>query len=247
MPPHSTNGPEAGARGVVLRVARDTHVVLDYALYDDEGELIEATDDPDLGANEPIRYVHGYGSLVPGLERGLIGMAPGDTKEIVVQPDEAYGPWDEAADTWVDRSEFPPDVEIDDEFRAEQPDGSEITLRVAELADDAVLVTTNHPLAGEVLTFDVVVREVRPASADELAKARAKAPKTLLPLVEAGASATAAEPAADATRAARDRSTSETAQPRPNAAPPRPERGALDRPTRQRSVESVVALSDDEQ
>ena len=167
----------------LLRVVKDCFVVFDYALYDADGDLVEDTEDE--GAS-PVRCVHGYGMLVPGLEKGLIGLAAGETREISVESFEAYGSWDAAKEQWVDRADFPPGVAVEDEFEALDADGDEITLRVVELTDDAVLVDGNHPLAGETLRFDVIVREVRPATDEELAVARAEAPKPRLRVVSAG-------------------------------------------------------------
>jgi FKBP-type peptidyl-prolyl cis-trans isomerase SlyD len=164
----------------LLRVARDTFVVLDYVLYDAEDEVVEATDEEGC---EPVRYVHGYGTLVPGLEQGLVGMGPGDTKEVIVPPEQAYGLADPDKEVWVDRADFPPELEVEDEFEATGPDGEETSVRVVEITNDAVLIDQNHPLAGETLRFDVIVREVRPATEAEIREARAEAPKRSLPVL----------------------------------------------------------------
>lgn len=166
-----------GPQEKLLRVARDHVVVLDYVLYDEAGDVVEETDEE---GGAPVRCVYGYGTLVPGLERGLIGMAPGETREIVVTPEEGYGAVREELERWVDRADFPEDVAIDDEFDAEDEDGTPHTLRVAEITDDAILVDENHPLAGVKLRFDVIVREVRPATEAELAAARKDAPPARL-------------------------------------------------------------------
>lgn len=162
-----------------MRIVKDAYVVLDYVLYDEDGDVIEATDDE---GGRPIGFVHGYGTLVPGLESGLVGMAPGETKEIVVSPEEAYGPHDPELEHWVDKSDFPPDVALDDEFEAVDDDGEQITLRVVEVAEDALLVDANHPLAGETLRFEVMVRAVRSATDKELNDTRRTAPRPRLVL-----------------------------------------------------------------
>lgn len=176
-----------------MRIVKDAYVVLDYVLYDDDGDVIEATDDE---GGRPIGFVHGYGTLVPGLEDGLVGMAAGDTKEIVVSPEEAYGSHDPELEHWVDKSDFPPDVALDDEFEAVDDDGEQITLRVVEIAEDALLVDANHPLAGETLRFEVMVRAVRPATDKELSDTRRTAPRPRLVLAGESARAPAAAEAA---------------------------------------------------
>ena len=177
-----------------LRIDKDVWVVLDYVLYDDEGEVIESTDgaagsagdaptdDASVTEGRPIGFVFGHGALVPGLERGLVGMAAGETRVIEVEPDDAYGPRDEGLEQWFDRDEFPKDVAPEDELPATDDHGRELLLRVVEVKDDGVLVDTNHPLAGERLTFDVIVRAVRPATKDEIATAKKSAPRPHLPV-----------------------------------------------------------------
>jgi FKBP-type peptidyl-prolyl cis-trans isomerase SlyD len=157
-----------------MRVVRDAYVVLDYALHDEDGDIIEATDEE---GGRPIGFVYGYGSLVPGLEAALVGMAEGETREVVVSPEEGYGAYDEEKEFWVDRGDFPDDVKLDDELSATDEHGDEVSLRVIEIGDDAVLVDANHPLAGETLYFDVIVRAVRAATSAELGEAKRLAPK----------------------------------------------------------------------
>ena len=166
-------------REKVLRVAKDHVVVFDYVLYDGDGDVLEETDEE---GGAPVECVWGHGALVPALERGLFGLAPGETCEVTVPPEDGYGPWDESKEHWVDRADFPAGVAVEDEFEATTPDGEETTLRVVEIEGDAVLVDSNHPLAGETLRFDVIVRSVRPATAEELARARASAPRLRLGL-----------------------------------------------------------------
>lgn len=173
-----------------MRIVRDAFVVLDYALHDEDGDVIEATDEE---GGRPIGFVYGYGSLVTGLEARLAGMAAGETREIVVPPEEGYGAWDEEKEFWVDRAELPAEIALDDELEATDESGDEITMRMVEIGEDAVLVDTNHPLAGETLFFDVIVRAVRTATAEELAKTKANAPKARLSVLSSGPSIAAAD------------------------------------------------------
>ncbi len=159
------------------RIGKDAYVVLDYVLYDEDGDVLEATDDE---GGRPIGFVWGYGTLVPGRERAIQGMAAGETRDVEVAPDDAYGQHDPDLERWVDRSDLPDDLALDDELVGEDAAGEELTLRVVEIEGDAVLLDANHPLAGEPLRFDVMVRAVRPATPAEIADARAHAPKPRL-------------------------------------------------------------------
>src|ERR1700722_11254427 len=109
-----------------LSIQPNTHVTLDYELKGDDGELLDASEGE---GGEPIRYVHGYGMLVPGLEAALVGLHPGDERQIVVPAEAGYGDRDESLVLEIDRSEFPDPkaIEAGDEFLAESPDGDEVT------------------------------------------------------------------------------------------------------------------------
>ncbi len=148
----------------------NARVVLDYTLEDGDGRVIDASHLEDGG---PIVYVHGYGMIVPGLELALVGLRAGDTADVVLEPEKAFGERDEELVLEVDRTEFPnpANVEKGDEFVAESPDGVEIPMLVVEVKADSVVVDANHPLAGQTIHYRVKVREVAAASDEEVAAA----------------------------------------------------------------------------
>jgi FKBP-type peptidyl-prolyl cis-trans isomerase SlyD len=153
-----------------LAIAPNTHVTLDYELRDDEGDLLDASAED---GGEPIRYVHGYGMIVPGLEAALVGLHAGDERDIMVPAEAGYGEYDEELLLTIDRKEMPDPaaVEVDDELVAEAPDGGELDLKVIEVRENEVVCDANHPLAGMNLRYKVKVRDVRPATDDEIAQA----------------------------------------------------------------------------
>ncbi len=153
-----------------LTIQPNNYVMIDYELRDEEGDLLDASESEE---GEPIRYVHGYGMLVPGLEAALAGLAVGDEREVVVPADAGYGEYDESLVLDVERGQLPDPkaVEVGDEFVAESPEGEEIAMSVLEVHEDRVVVDANHPLAGMTLRYHVKVREVRPATSDEIERA----------------------------------------------------------------------------
>lgn len=155
-----------------LTIQPNTHVVLDYELRDDEGNLLDASE---ADGGEPIQYVHGYGMIVPGLESALVGLRAGDEREVLVPAEAGYGEYDESLVLQIDRAEFPDpkEVEVGDEFIAESPDGDEVTMNVVEVREDIVVVDADHPLAGMTLRYSVKVRDVRQATDDEIQHAAA--------------------------------------------------------------------------
>lgn len=155
-----------------MTIQPNSHVTLAYTLRNDTGEVLDGSD---LEGGEPIRYVHGYGMIVPGLEAALAGMNVGDKKEVHVKPDDGFGSRDEELVVEIDRTELPDPAKVDvgDELVAESADGEEIVLRVVKIEPESVLVDANHPLAGVTLHYAVEIQEVRDATEDEIAQAAA--------------------------------------------------------------------------
>ena len=151
-------------------IQSNARVVLEYTLHDDKGELLDSSDGED---GEPILYVHGYGMLVPGLEKALEGLEEGQSKKIDVEPEEGFGERDEELVMEIDKGDFPDpkNVTVGDEVVAESPDGEEVPMRVVEVKDDAVVVDANHPLAGMALRYAVKVKEITAATEEEIAEA----------------------------------------------------------------------------
>lgn len=153
-------------------VAPDMQVAIAYRLFDAEGRQVDA-----VGSDEPLRYIHGYAQIIPGLEAGLEGARAGERRTLELAPDLAFGGRDEGALLEIERGDFPgaEAVAIGDEVIAEAPDGAEVGYRVVAVTPEAIVVDRNHPLAGQTVRFEVEVLAVRPASDDELDAARADA------------------------------------------------------------------------
>jgi FKBP-type peptidyl-prolyl cis-trans isomerase SlyD len=140
---------------------------LAYHLFDAEGEQVEASE-----PGAPLTLLIGYGEAAPALERAVEGLSVGESREITLAPDEAFGNRDPDAVIEVDRAELPADVVAGDELSADRADGSgAVVLKVLEVAEDRVVLDTNHPLAGQRVKLRIRVEAARPASADEIARA----------------------------------------------------------------------------
>jgi FKBP-type peptidyl-prolyl cis-trans isomerase SlyD len=117
-----------------------------------------------------LQFLAGHDNIVPGLEREMIGMKIGESKEVVVSPEDGYGEFDEEAFMEVPRSEFPTDMEIEEgvELSVTDEDGKNQYARVESLTDETVSLDFNHPLAGAELHFSVKVIELRDPTEEEL-------------------------------------------------------------------------------
>jgi FKBP-type peptidyl-prolyl cis-trans isomerase SlyD len=151
-------------------VKADTHVALEYALFD-QASGAELTD-------EPIRveYVHGYGQVLPALEEGLVGLASGEKKSVVAPPEKAFGFHDDEGvfELEKDGLEGANELEVGEEFVASGPEG-DVLMRVLEVRSDTLVVDTNHPLAGKTVRLEVNILQVREATDEEIASAHAEA------------------------------------------------------------------------
>jgi FKBP-type peptidyl-prolyl cis-trans isomerase SlyD len=137
---------------------------LGYRVFDAEGEAVET------GGDE-ISCLIGFGVLFPALEEKLDGLSEGASRTVMLRPEQAFGVRNPEAQVEVERAEFPADVAAGDAYEAEDEDGRLVLLQVLDVTDEAVLVDGNHPLAGQVLRFEVEAREVRPATEAELEEA----------------------------------------------------------------------------
>lgn len=114
-------------------------------------------------ADAPVELTVGEGLLLPTIEELVVGMAPGQDRTVTVPAARAYG--EKRPDLFVpiERSQFPPNArpEVGQQLRAREEDGKERTVTVVEVKDDEVVVDANHPLAGQDLTFEVTLVEIR--------------------------------------------------------------------------------------
>lgn len=135
-----------------------------YSIRDESGHTIDGSPN-----GEPWYFLHGAKACPPGLEQALVGHRAGDRVEVKLPPEETYGPKNESAAFRIARANLPRDAEpaVGMILCVMSPQG-ETELRVVEVSDTEITVDPNHPLAGQTLTFDVEIVDVRPASAAEI-------------------------------------------------------------------------------
>lgn len=147
-----------------MQIARDTVAAFHYRLTDANGQELDRSDE-----NQPLAYLHGKGNIISGLEKAMDAKSQGDSFKVTLEPEEAYGDHDSALVHKVDRSQFTgaDELEVGMQFQAKFPSGERVAT-IREIDGDEVTIDGNHPLAGETLSFEIEVAEVRPATAEEL-------------------------------------------------------------------------------
>lgn len=153
-----------------MKVADQCVVAIHYTLTNTRGEELDSS----RGA-EPLTYLHGAGALIPGLERELVGLVAGDDLQVVVQPEQAYGVVDDRLIQEVPLEALAgiEGLEVGMRLQSRSPDGRIQNLVVDAIGEATAMLNANHPLAGEVLHFDVRIESVRAATPDEIAHGHA--------------------------------------------------------------------------
>ena len=139
-------------------------VSMEYTLHVD-GELLDSSE-----GQGPLQFLTGYGNIISGLENEMIGMKIGDSKNVIVQPAEGYGEFDDEAFMDVPRGQFPEDMPlaVDTELTVRDDEGHARYARVDNIEGDTVRLDFNHPLAGAELHFSVKVVALRKPNEEEL-------------------------------------------------------------------------------
>jgi FKBP-type peptidyl-prolyl cis-trans isomerase SlyD len=147
-----------------MRVEKHKVVRFDYTLRNDGGEVLDTSE-----GGEPLEYVHGLGTMIPGLEKALAGRAVGEEFQVVIPAGEGYGEREDALVQEVSREQFEMDGElaVGTQFLAETEVG-EHPFTVVAIDGDLVTVDGNHPLAGIDLHFQIAVTAVRDATPEEI-------------------------------------------------------------------------------
>lgn len=141
-----------------MKVGPDKTVAFGYRLYDEDGILIESSPE-----GEPLHFVFGTGSIIPGLERELEGMEPGESKEVVVRPEDAYGLKDPDLIQRIPRERFSDasSLEVGMSYVGRTEAGQIINFLILGMDDETVEIDMNHPMAGRSLRFEVTVQDVQ--------------------------------------------------------------------------------------
>ncbi len=155
-----------------MNIGPKTVVIFHYTLHDEAGAELESS-----RGSEPSAYLQGANNIIRGLESAMTGKTAGDVFTATVAPEEGYGRRD------PDKAQRVPMKHL--VFKGKLRPGAVVQLNTREgirpvtitkVGRHSADVDTNHPLAGQTLSFDIEVMEVRAASPEELAHGHAHGP-----------------------------------------------------------------------
>jgi len=142
-------------------------VTLTWHLEDTLGNMIDELVDP-------VEFFFGGNDLLQKVEEALAGHEDGFHVRLHLEPEHAFGEYDASLVFFEERSAFPEGIEVGMQFDV-LPEGcttvglrSDAIYTVTEIYPTHAVLDGNHPLAGIALRIELTVRDVRPASAEEI-------------------------------------------------------------------------------
>ncbi len=122
------------------------------------GEVFDSSKDRD-----PLEFTLGNQEMLAGFEEGVIGMKPGESKSVTLQPEQAFGDRREDLLLELPKKEFPQNItpSVGLQLKLSNASGANMTVVVTEVGEESVTLDGNHPLAGQTLVFDIELLEVK--------------------------------------------------------------------------------------
>ncbi len=126
------------------------------------GTLDDGTEFDSSSGREPFEFTLGGGQVIAGFDSAVDGMAAGDSKTVTIPAGEAYGERHDQLVQQVPRSSLPDDMkpEVGMQLKSRSTEGQAMNLVVTEVDDESITVDSNHPLAGQALTFAIELVEI---------------------------------------------------------------------------------------
>jgi len=117
----------------------------------------------------PLEFISGQGQIIPGLEAKLVDLKAGESSDVLVNPADAYGEYNEQAVQTIPKEQFAGvDLVEGMSLYGTSEEGETVQVVVKSIGEDDVTVDYNHPMAGKTLMFSVKVVDVRDATEEEI-------------------------------------------------------------------------------
>lgn len=141
----------------IMQAKQGDRVKVNYTLKDSKGDVVETSK-----GFVPLEFIIGEGKMIPGFEKGVIGMEPDEIKTISILPEDAYGLRDEKKIFEFERKNAPSDFDprVGDTVKMHRPDGKPIPVTILGVTEKGFLMDANHPLSGKELIFELELLEI---------------------------------------------------------------------------------------
>ncbi|TFY96753.1 FKBP-type peptidyl-prolyl cis-trans isomerase [Ramlibacter rhizophilus] len=154
-----------------MEISQQCVVALTWTLEDTLGETLDTLD-------EPVEFLVGGGDLLARIEEALQGHEPGDRVDLHLEPEDAFGDWNDQLVFLEPRRLFPDELEEGMTFEglpagANPQAPADALYTVTDIYPDHVVLDGNHPLAGIALRLHLKVEAVREATEEEVGRGSA--------------------------------------------------------------------------
>ena len=115
--------------------------------------------DSSVSRGEPISFEVGSGQMIAGFDNAVVGMSVGESKDISLEPEEAYGEHREEYVKTYQRNVFPAEVQLSEGITVAGQNelGQQMIAKVLSVDESEVKLDFNHPMAGKTLNFNIEV------------------------------------------------------------------------------------------
>ena len=149
-----------------MNITEQCVVSLTWTLKDSLGEELDTLD-------EPIEFMVGGHDLLEKIEAALQGLRPGSKVNLHLEPEDAFGDFNDKLLFLEPRHLFPAELEEGMAFEGLPPGcnpsaPADTVYFVTDIYPDHVVLDANHPLAGISLELSLEVHDVREATEQEV-------------------------------------------------------------------------------
>ncbi len=141
-----------------VTVRKGCRVVMDFVVRLVTGKVVDSSEK----GGGPASFICGKGDFPKPVEEGIVGLSPGDIKTITVHPFYGYGLYDPKKQMLVATERIPGPAEQGKVVKVPDQLGITRPAVIRDIWPGAIMVDFNHPLAGQVLKFEVIIRQVLP-------------------------------------------------------------------------------------
>lgn len=143
------------------KVKEGDNISLHYTGTLDDGTVFDSSD-----GREPLSFTVGSGEVIEGFDEGVRDMEVGETRDLQIEPEQAYGEYHEELVRVVPRQAFPEGMEpaIGMTLELELPSGQSLPVRIIDIEGEEVTLDANHLLAGEILNFKIHIVSINSES-----------------------------------------------------------------------------------
>jgi len=148
------------ATAMELTVSNDKEVSIEYTLRIEGTVGLKVIDSNVKDA--PLIFIYGKKTILPALEKALLGMKIGQKTQVTLRPEEGYGLVNPLAIIEVKKNKIPKSaLKVGTKLQAKQKNGETKDTIVTEILEDTVILDSNHPLAGKKLYYEVKILNIK--------------------------------------------------------------------------------------